>query len=142
MMKTRSKALYAYLLEAGVLNGTPAEIDRAKCDYRKLYKRQWKENKRPRKEIRIEFTLKQFTAIKTKARWYELRHTTYARKVILTAAESDRFVIPKREQLEKISQLVSMAAITMKKNTMLRCQVAELLLEAETILMDYLNNTL
>jgi hypothetical protein len=139
-MKTRSKALYTYLLEAGVLNGTPAEIDRAKCGYRKLYKRQWKENKRPRKEIRIEFTLKQFQKVKLKAREFDLRHTTYARQVILAASEDDSGFIPHREKLEKILQRISIACIAMEKNTRLPWEVAELLQEAETILMDYLNS--
>ncbi len=138
-MKIRSKALRAYLLEAGVLNGTPAEIDRARCDYRKLYKQRWKQQIRPRKEIRIEFTLKQFVAIKAKARWYELRHTTYARQVILAAVESDLSIVPQRGQLEKTLQSISMAAIAMEKNTMQRWQIVEFLRESETILMAYLN---
>lgn len=139
MMKARSKALYTYLLEAGVLNGTPAEIDCAKCEYRKLYKKHWKQKVKPRKEIRIEFTLKQFTAIKAKAREYELRHTTYARNVILADVESQS-IIPYREKLERILQLVGIAAIAIEKNTMPLWQVAELLQEAESILLPYLNN--
>src|SRR5580693_871166 len=117
-MKTRSKALYTYLLEAGVLNGTPAEIDCAKRQFRKLYKKRWRQNKRPRKEIRIEFTLKQFQTIKMKARECELRHTTYARQVILAAVESDSNIIPNKEKLEKVLQLVSIAAIAITKGTM------------------------
>jgi len=137
-MKTRSKALHTYLLEADVLNGTPAEIDRAKCAYRKLYKKRWKQQTRPRKEIRIELTLKQFAMVKTKAREYELKHTTYARQVILAAAESDSNIIPNREKLEKILQLVSMAAIATMKNTLPLWQVSALLEEAEAMLIQYL----
>ena len=139
-MKVRSKALYAYLLEADVLTKTPAEIDCAKREYRKLYKKRWRQNKRPRKEIRIEFTQKQFTEIKAKARWYQLRHTTYAMQVILAAIESGLSIVPQREQLEKILHLVSMASIVTERNAIQRLQVPELLQEVETILMDYLNS--
>lgn len=139
-MKIRSKALYTYLLEADVLNGTPAEIDRAKWDYRRNYKRQWKRNKRPRKEIRIEFTLKQFQAVKLKSCEFDLRHTTFARQVILAASEYDSGFIPHREKLEKLLQRISMASIAIEKNTMLRWEVSALLKEAETLLLNYLES--
>jgi len=138
MMKTRSKALYAYLLEAGVLKGTPEAIDCAKCEYRKLYKKHWKQKVKPRKEIRIEFTLKQFAAIKSKAHEYDLKHTTYSRLAILAAVDSAAGIIPHLEQLEKILQLVSMAVIGIAKNTLPLWQVSEFLEEAETVLIDYL----
>lgn len=137
-MKIRSKALYTYLFEAGVLNGTPEEIDHAKREYRRLYKKRWKQQKRPRKEIRIEFTLKQFQGIKMKAREFDLRHTTYGRQVILAAVEVDLSFIPHREKLEQILQLVSMAAIASFKGTATIKELSVRLMRAETKLLNYL----
>jgi len=136
-MKIRSKALYAYLLEAGVLDGTPEEIDSAKCDYRRIYKRQWKLQKRPRKEIRIEVTLKQFAAIASKAREFELKHTVYARNAILSAIESNPS-IPNKNQLLNVLQLISMAVIASAKNTLSSWQLSEQLAKAEDTLLQYL----
>jgi len=136
-MKIRSKALYAYLFEAGVLNGTPEEIDRAKCDYRKSYKRQWKQQKRPRKEIRIGFTLKQFSVIVLKAKEYDLKNTAYARNAIL-AAVGLKWSIPNKAQLLKILQLISMVAIALDKNITPSWQLSEQLQQAEQELLQYL----
>jgi hypothetical protein len=47
-------------------------------------------------------------------------------------------IIPHLEQLEKILQLASMAAIGIAKNTLPLWQVSEFLEEAETVLIDYL----
>jgi len=136
-MKIRSKALYAYLLEAGVLDGTPEEIDSAKCNYRRKYKRQWKQQKRPRKEIRFEVTLKQFKDIKMKAIGSGVTHTEYARKVLLTAAESD-LCIPNKKRLLQVLQVISMAAIASAGNTLPPWQLSEQLAKAEDMLWQYL----
>ncbi|MDB5124813.1 MAG: hypothetical protein JWP94_2942 [Mucilaginibacter sp.] len=107
-MKIRSRPLYAYLFETGVLNGTPEEIDRAKGEYRRLYKRNWKQQKRPRKELRIEVTLKQHKAIKTAALESNLKPTSYARQVLLNATNAGTCTISKDEVLAAL-QSVSMA---------------------------------
>jgi hypothetical protein len=136
-MKTRSKALYAYLLQSGVLHGTEDDIARAKREYRQNYKRQWKQQKRPRKEIRIEFTLKQFAAITRKAKEHEVKHTVYARNSILAAAGL-KWSIPNKPQLLKILQLIGMAAIALDKNITPSWQLLEQLQQAEQQLLNYL----
>jgi predicted DsbA family dithiol-disulfide isomerase len=136
-MKIRSRPLYNYLLQAGVLNGTPEDIACAKQAYRKVYKKQWKQQKRPRKEIRMEVTLKQFAAIKAAAHANELKHTTYARTVVLAAvAENDN--IGQKDMLLEALQAVSMAVIATSKHTLPACQLAALLQQAETKLLHYL----
>ncbi|WP_259071895.1 hypothetical protein HDF24_11480 [Mucilaginibacter sp. X4EP1] len=136
-MKIRSKVLYDYLKEAGVLNGTPEEIAHAKQRYRKQYKKNWKQQKRPRKELRIEFTLKQFAAISRKALESELSRTAYARNTILAATGSEQF-IPHKEQLLQILQLVSITAIATAKSSVPPSRLSEWLEQAETMLMQYL----
>jgi len=136
-MKIRSKKLYQYLLESGVLNGTPEAIGMAKLAYRNAYKKAWKQQSRPRKEIRFIVTLKQFESIKIKASEYELRPATYSRSVILQAAEGS-LVIPHRDQLLKVLQLVSMATIASERsvlNSLLSAQLAEV----EYLLLTYLS---
>ena len=136
-MKIRSRAIYQYLLNANVLNGTEEAIAEAKREYRKQYKRQWKQAKRPRKEIRIEFTIKEYGTIKLKATEYDQRPTTYARSVILSATEQQHHIVG-RDTLLLILQLVSRAAIGTTKNMMTLREIAELLLQAETLLIRYL----
>jgi hypothetical protein len=136
-MKTRSKALYAYLLDTGVIHGTPEEIAMAKRSYRRLYKMRWKQGRIEKKEIRVEFTLKQFSSIKVRALEAGLTHTTYARNAILFAAEAKQ-PIPHKDMLLQILQLVSMAAIAAAKNTIPLNQLSTMLYQAESHLIQYL----
>jgi len=137
-MKIRSKALYAYLLEAGVLNGTLEEIDRAKSEYRRIYKQQWKQRKRPRKEIRMEVTLKDFEVIKIQAAALSLTPTSYARTAVLSSIGSAQ-LMPNKKALLKVLQLLSTAAIASAKHTLSSWQLSELLAKAEDMLLQYLN---
>ena len=131
--------MYTYLSETGVLNGTPEQIAYAKHQYRRQYKKQWKQTKRPRKELRIEFTLKQFTAINRKALESELSRTAYARNIILAATGSEQF-IPHKEQLLQVLQLVSMASIGAIKRTHSLTDLTNLLTQAEMLLLHYIQN--
>ena len=134
-MKIRSKPLYTYLLDSGVLNGTPEEIDCAKCAYRRIYKQQWKQRKRPRNEIRIEFTLKQYATIKSKAIGYGLNPTSFSRNITLASVELTP-VIPNKDILLQVLQLISMAAIASEKNISSR-QLSAQLAHAEKLLLTY-----
>jgi len=137
-MKTRSKALCNYLSEAGVLNGTPEQIAYAKRCYRKLYKRNWKRDKKPGKEIRIEFTVQQFARIKDKSRTQGMKHTTYARNAILFAAnDTDNAISP--DQLLQVLQLVSMAAIGALKQNRTCAELPDLLQQAEQLLLRHIH---
>jgi hypothetical protein len=135
-MKVHSKALYEYLLKSGVLHGTDEDIALAKLEYRKIYKRQWKQRTRPRKEIRIEVTQKDFQTIKTKALELGVSHTGYARGVLLSSIGLKQ-LIPHKQILLKVLQLISMAVIGSTKNTQSWRQW-EQMGEAERLLLLYL----
>jgi len=136
-MKIRSKALYQYLLKSGLKHGTEEDIAEAKLEYRRIYKKQWKQTKRPRKEIRIEVTLRQLAAVKIKAAELGLPHTTYARKVILSAVESKQD-IPNVAKLRQVLQIISMTAIASAKNTIPMQYLSEQLTKAENMLLQYI----
>jgi predicted DNA binding CopG/RHH family protein len=135
-MKIRSKALYAYLQESSVLAGTEEDIIRAKLEYRKMYKRQWKQQRKPRKEIRIDVTLKDFHAIRAAAVAAGMPHTTYVRLLVLSSLGVQQY-IPHKDVLLKVLQLISMAAIASAKS-FYSLQLIEQLTQAEYILLNYL----
>lgn len=134
-MKTRSRAFYNYLSEAGMLNGTPEQIAIARREYRKRYKKTWRQGRNTTKEIRIEFTPEQFAAIQLHAATSHLAHTTLARNAILRAIGVERDV-KKSPQLLTALQLVSMminAALQEQRRE------SETLRQVETLLLQYLN---
>jgi hypothetical protein len=138
-MKVRSRKLYEYLLQAGVLNGPDESIAQCKKDFRKQYKKLWKQRKKPRKEIRFELSLKEFQALQLQARVYDLRHTTYARQIVLASVEQSPF-IPYRDVLHKVLQLISMAAIASGKGGVTMEELSAWLMQAETELLHYLQH--
>ena len=133
-MKIRSKALYEYLVQANVLDGPMEAIMLAKKQYRQRYKRQWKKRSRPVKEIRYTVTIKQFVAIREKAKEAGLRHTTYAKAVTLENIGQPRL---HNDTLLKALQLVSMAVIATEQRQPYM-QIYDLLYKAETALLEYL----
>lgn len=136
-MKTRSKVLFEYLQQSGVLHGTPEAIALAKKQYRTLYKKQWKQTRRPRKELRIDVTVKQYQLIKNRAVQYGQTPTAYARNAILSIV-TDTPVIARRDMLLRVLQAVGMALTGMQKGRA-PCQLALLLEQAEQLLLTYLN---
>jgi hypothetical protein len=137
-MKTRSTALYQYLLSAGVIGGSKEDIALAKAQYRKLYKKQWKARHRPRKELRIEVTLKQLADIKVKAASANMRHTTFARSILLFSL-NEPLPLFHRDTLLQVLQYISMASIHITRNNPNRVQVLRLVQQAEAALLQYLN---
>lgn len=138
-MKIRSKALYEHLLKANLLEGSQEDIVRAKREYRRIYKKQWKEQNKPLKEIRIIVSLKDFVEIKMRAHQYKLKHTTYSRHAIL-ASISKKDLIPNRDQLLLILQLISISAIGSMRSSMSPWEVSEKIHEAERLLLEYLSH--
>jgi hypothetical protein len=133
-MKIRSKALYQYLLRAGVLNGPEEGIALAKAEYRKQYKRKWKKINRPRTEIRFEVTLKEFAKLKAKAIEAEMRHTTYLKAFALASIGAPPAPDPR---LLDVLQSVSMAAIAIERDEP-KSHIHSLIIKAETALLRYL----
>ena len=129
--------MYAYLLQVGVLHGSDEEILCAKQTYRKQYKRNWKQQKRPRKELRIEVTLKEFAVIKSLGLVNGLKPTTYARTILL-ASTGQSILIPYKDDLLQVLQLLSMAAIASRTIIPAR-DLSDQLFEAERLLLQYLS---
>lgn len=136
-MKTRSKPLYEYLLAAGMLGASEEAIAEARRQYRRDYKKRWKKERTRHKEIRIALTLRQFNDVKVKAYCMNLRHTPYARAVLLSATEG-KALIANRDILLKILQIVSMSAIAAKRNSVSVWQLADQMEQAERMLLEYL----
>ncbi len=126
--------MYQYLLEAGVLNGSEGAIERAKQDYRKRYKRQWKQEVRRQKEIRFTVTLQQFAAIAARAQASALGHTTYARNVVLAAVD---LPAAPNGALLAVLQATSMAAVAIEQGESID-SAYELVRKAELMLLQHL----
>lgn len=137
MMKVRSKALWAYLVQNGVLDKDEATIARVKKLYRKEYKQKWKKERRLKKfELRPCFTLKEYTAIQVAAKRAGLKPTTFAREILLaTAANTEP--IPNKPILFKALQFVTIAAISLSKAGT-AIHILESIETAEKLLLQYL----
>lgn len=135
-MKIRSKALWQYLSETGALNGTVEEIATAKKKYRQNYKRTWKQNRIIRKiELRPGFTDREFKELAIRAQAVGLTPTALVREHVLSYLQNSE-LIPNRNRLLKVLQLISMAIIN---SADYRTQQA-LLQEAERLLLSYLKS--
>ena len=134
-MKIRSKALYDYLLYTGVLHGSEADIAGAKYEYRKQYKRNWKHAPRPIKEIRFTVTLKQLASIKEKSHAAGLRHTTFAKLILLNTVSEPQV---QNALLLEVLQSVSIVINSIESGR-IGPPSFHLLLKAETLLLTYLN---
>ncbi|MDP1725555.1 MAG: hypothetical protein Q8M15_02135 [Bacteroidota bacterium] len=138
-MKIKSKALYEYLLKAGVLNSSPEEITIAKKEYRKSYRNVWMKNKsKLSRELRIVYTLREYRDLKVYAKSIGTSPTALC-KTLTTSVMQNKNVIPNKEQLNELLQGISMTlniAFKMKANL----QLIEELQEVETKLLNYLKN--
>lgn len=136
MPRIRSKKLWQYLFDAGVLNGSEADILKAKAEYRKKYKREWKQNRLiPKKELRPTFTLKEYQMVRFKAQTLKLTATAFLKEVTLASIEGKQ-IIYNKEELLKILQLISMSIIAFGNNEH-RFIITEQLYEAEKLLLEY-----
>jgi len=138
-MRIRSKKLWQYLIETNALNGTEEDIIKAKVQYRKMYKREWKKKQRlPKKELHPVFSLKEFHIIKLKANKVGLHPSTYVKQIVIASLQSTD-LLPNKEQLQKVLQLISISVISLKSNQLNLSQIAIQLEEAEKLLLQYLH---
>lgn len=135
-MKTRSKALWKYLFEKGVLDGTDREIAEAKAEYRRQYKRMWKARRLKQFELRPCFTGKEYDRILIAAKRAGLKPTTFARELLLVQSGNTDF-IPNKEVLLQVLQYITIAAIELSKNTTGKTST-EIIEKAEKLLLNYL----
>lgn len=84
-MRTRSKQLWKYLSDSGVLNGNEADIYEAKIRYRKEYKRRWKMDRKryPHKSVRVLFSLREYHELKYTAICAGTNPTAYIKNLTL-----------------------------------------------------------
>lgn len=131
MKPIRSKRLYEFLLTSGVLDKGDEAIREAKQEYRKRYKREWKGSRKGvRKELRPIFTLAEHQAILIKADEMGMYPTAFVRNCV-RAQMNATVVLPERERLEQVAQLIGCAQNSY--GDMVSCVP-----EAERILMEYL----
>lgn len=131
MKRIRSKKLWQYLSDKGLLNGSNEDIEKGKADYRRMYHRQWKElHKRPQKELRVLLSIREYLDLKVKALEVGLKPTPYLKELALVAVATKQRV--PEYSLRKILQLVKMAS------TSNHSDYKYLLIEAEKLLLEYL----
>lgn len=135
MKKIRSKNLWQYLYNSGVLNGTLEDITNAKREYLRLYKKQWKLNRIPKKEMRPAFTLQEYQTIKLKAHEACLHPTVYVKQTVIARLTGKLNVADKETLLLALQQLS--IAITASKNILPKYSLQQLLF-AEKLLLEYI----
>lgn len=135
----RSKKLYEYLKESGVLNANDEEIKLAKIAYRKQYLKNWKAEKAPMiKEIRIVLALKEYADIKIKAYEQYKTPTTYAKDLLLESVGKERCLLDK-DKLLGIYQKIGLA-INQNLKDHSNINLVEKLVAIEEELIEYINN--
>jgi hypothetical protein len=111
----RSKALWKYLSDAGVLDGSEEEIQTAKKAYRRMYKREWKRKQQiPKKEIRPLFTLREYADIMRKAKDKDKSPTAYGKQLILASLDIHSPIQDRAVLLEILSH-ISMSVIALSR---------------------------
>ena len=126
MSNKPSKQLMLFLEQTGAIHGSPEEIALAKAQYRKAYKKTWKQNAPKSREIRVTVTPKQYACIEESARTAGTNPTDFLRQLGLNP---DAGIIPNKDILLHILQLLRMA----------RCAGdSSQLADAEALLLRYL----
>ena len=108
MKKGSSHKVYEYLLNSGILdNGTAEEIQNARREYWKIYKRNWRKSKRAQEtEITCSFTDKEFDRIAKQAKLYKLSNPQFIKQAALAYIDK-KYLVPNELEVRKISQLLS-----------------------------------
>jgi hypothetical protein len=136
-MKPHNEKFLTYLKEQNLLHATPEEIQRAKVEYRKAYKKEWHRHKKQKyKSIQIHLTEEQWKALTFRAQLMGLCKAQYVKEIVIQEQETIN-LIPHKQVLQKILQLIAMASIQSlrDKNGGLNL----VLDEAEILLTKYLN---
>lgn len=105
----KNSNLYHFLHKIGVLeNGTPEEIQAARKEYWREYKRRWrKRRRRNEKEITISLCHEEWQLLSQEARCHKLSRTRFL-KLACLAYMNKSFVVPDVMQIRHISQLLAM----------------------------------
>lgn len=114
-MKIRSKNLFLFLQQQGLLDKSPAEIEAGKRLYRKIYRQNWrKANAGKIKEIRPGFSAAEYDKICLRADLHGMSVAEYTRQLLLDHIGEGK-LIPEPDTLRRILQLISMATISLER---------------------------
>ncbi len=106
MKPIRSKLLYQYLKEQGVLDMDEAQITHAKKEYRRLYKKQWAENhKGLKKDIRISLTQKEYSLIRHIPTEPNMTLPSFTKALLLAVANKKQRIPDETELIHVIQSL-------------------------------------
>lgn len=111
-MKRRIKTnsgVYGCLTSSGVLeNGTHEEIQNARKDYWREYKRKWRNEKRKKeKEITVSLNNDELKILTREAKRHKMKRTRFLKQASF-AYINNSYVVPDRLEVQRISQLLSM----------------------------------
>lgn len=108
MKKKAEHKVYAYLHQSGVLDsGTSEEIETARKEYWKIYKRNWRKNKRKEEtEVTASFNDLEFIKIESQANIHNLSNPQFVKKAVLAYIDK-KYLVPNELTVRKISQLLS-----------------------------------
>jgi hypothetical protein len=99
--------LQEYLETLGVLDGTPEEIAAAKVEFRRLYKRLHKKQKRNQeRKIEVWVTETEWGAIEQAATTHQLSMVAMLKKSAL-AYLAQRYIVPRRQEVGELELLLS-----------------------------------
>ncbi|MFN0189849.1 MAG: hypothetical protein ACKVQV_14195 [Bacteroidia bacterium] len=108
MTKKADHKVYTYLKECGVLDhGTDKEIETARKEYWRIYKRNWRKNKRMEEtEVTASFNDSEFKKLDAQAKTHNLSHPQFVKKTVLAYMDK-KYLVPNELEVRKISQLLS-----------------------------------
>lgn len=134
-MNIKSPKLREYLANKGFLNDQNDDLEgvlKAKRDFIRENKKQWKRQSQPLKELRPSFTIEQMISLKTSASKQGLKPTSYVKRLALEAIGVPQ--APNKEVL--IQALQNLTRVVTDPNTTFN----PLLIEAEKLLKEYVNS--
>lgn len=108
MRKKNDHKVYTYLKHCGVLDhGTHEEIETARKEYWKIYKRNWRKNKRIEEtEVTTYFNDSEFKKLGAEAKFHNLSHPQFVKKAALAYMDS-KYLVPNELEVRKITLLLS-----------------------------------
>ncbi len=139
MKRIRSKNLWQYLCDAGLLTASEEDISKAKAEYRREYKKKWKQNRQmPIKDVRLSFTLKQYQGLKNKAGAMNTTPTVLSRDLVLAFIHSNQLV-PDKDHVHIILQHLCMGSIALLQERHIDPSIIDHIQTAENLLTEYLD---
>ncbi|MBK7359031.1 MAG: hypothetical protein IPI45_07015 [Saprospiraceae bacterium] len=102
-------SVYSFLKSSGVLeNGTHEQIQKARNEYWREYKRKWRKHQRKKNtEFAISFSQEELKELSTQAKRHKVSRTKFIKKACF-AYINKSFIVPDIAEVRKISQLLSM----------------------------------